>query len=716
MRGKIQKWTRVATEIAPLWLAGIGLLDPVDVRAEGRDSSSAAEVDSLSLRAIPAAKYFLPEVLVIDSYERSLAATRSASQGTLRGEALALRPVRRAGEVLEAVPGVVISQHSGEGKANQYYLRGFNLDHGTDLALRVAGVPVNMPTHGHGQGYADLNFVIPEMVSGIQYRKGTYFAEEGDFASAGAAHFAYRNRFEAPMVKLTGGQNQFQRAFLGASPQVGGGTLLGALELYRNDGPWVHPDKYRRVNGIARWSAGTQTEGFSLSAMGYKGDWNSTDQVPRRAIERGAISRFGAIDRSDGGSSKRFSLSGEYQRLSADAHTKANAYLLDYEMHLFSNFTYFLDDPINGDQFEQADDRTTFGLGASHLRSDRWFGRSVQTTIGFDARNDQIHQVGLYHTVARRRLETIRQDQVAQRSVSPYVQSEWQWAPGLRTLFGLRGELYHFDVEAEREENSGTRDAAMLSPKASLMLGPWNESEIYLNFGQGFHSNDARGSTITVDPSSGEPAERVTPLARATGTEVAVRSGVIDRLNASVSIWNLDLESELLFIGDAGTTEASRPSRRTGVEITGVYTIGSRLSVDGSFAYSRARFRDDDPAGDHIPGAVEGVLAGGISYDAPAGLFGSARLRYFGPRPLIEDDSRRSESSTLVSGELGHRFARGYALVLEGFNLLDSDSSDIDYFYESRLRDEPEDSAIPDIHTHPVEPRMFRLSVQANWN
>lgn len=698
------KWPCLTMSLATL-LLGLGRLAVA--------GSTVPATEATMSDTLPEAKYSVPEVLVLDSYEKSLAVVRSASQGTITAADLELRPVRRAAEVLEAVPGVLISQHSGEGKANQYYLRGFNLDHGTDMSVTLAGVPVNMPTHGHGQGYADLNFAIPELISGIQYRKGTYFAEEGDFASAGAAHISYRNTLDAPIVHLVGGDNLYQRAFLAASPAVGSGRLLGALELYRNDGPWVHPDEYRKVNGILRYSGGSQARGFSVSAMGYKGDWNSTDQVPRRAVRSGEIDRYGAIDRSDGGKTHRYSLSADYQQVNALTATKANAYVLDYEMNLFSNFTYFLDDPVNGDQFEQADDRTTAGLSLSHLRGARWFQRNVKNTIGLQARNDAIHNVGLYHTVKRERIGTTRQDEVTQRSVSPYFQNETAWMEKVRTLIGLRGEFYHFDVNSDLEENSGTRDASMASPKFSLLLGPFERTELFFNFGYGFHSNDARGSTIKVDPGSGEAAERVTPLVRATGSEVAIRTGRWERLDASAALWNLDLESELLFVGDAGTTEAGRPSRRTGLEVNGTYDFGANLRADASFAYSRARFRDEDEAGDRIPGAVEGVIGAGLSYSDPRGPFGSLRARYFGPRPLIEDNSVRSESSTLVSAEAGYRVAGRFVAQLEVLNLLGSKSSDIDYFYDSRLAGEP-DEGVSDIHTHPVEPRALRVSISTD--
>lgn len=279
----------------------------------------------------------------------------SAAEGVVTAKEIDRRPFQRAGEILETVPGVVVSQHSGEGKANQYYLRGFNLDHGTDIAVTAAGVPVNMPTHAHGQGYADANFLIPELISGVQYKKGPYYADEGDFASAGAVNINYVSLLDGPIALVQGGTASFGRALFAASPQVGGGVLLYAIEAGRNNGPWVCPDDFRKLNGVLRFTQGGQSDAFSITAMAYDARWSSTDQIPTRAVSDGMISRFGYVDPTDGGTTARYSLESEWQRSSPATLTQAAAYALKYRLDLYSNFTYFLDDPVNGDQFEQAD-------------------------------------------------------------------------------------------------------------------------------------------------------------------------------------------------------------------------------------------------------------------------------------------------------------------------------------------------------------------------
>jgi hypothetical protein len=642
--------------------------------------------------------------------ENVVGVAQSASQGAITARQLEARPVMRTGEVLETVPGVVISQHSGEGKANQYYLRGFNLDHGTDFSTTVAGLPVNMPTHGHGHGYSDLNFLIPELISGVQYSKGPYFADQGDFATAGAANINYTNTLARPIVRLGGGGQGFGRALVAASTTAGTGTVLGAVEVQHNDGPWHEPDDFQKVNALVRFTQGDALNGFSITGMGYRGTWDSTDQVPRRAIDDGRIGRYGTIDATDGGDSYRYSGSVEWQRTRNNASTKVSAFGLAYDLNLFSNFTYFLDDPVNGDQFRQADHRFVSGAKVTHRRLGQWGSRPVQNVVGVQLRHDAIGNVGLYHTVARQPLETIREDRVGQTSAGGFVQNETQWTPWLRTLAGLRVDGYRFDVTAGEALNSGTDHAGLVSPKGGAVFGPWQGTEFYVNGGFGFHSNDARGATITIDPATGEPAQRVTPLARARGAEVGVRSVRVPHLQSSLSVWTLNLDSELIFVGDAGNTEAGRPSHRYGLEFANYYSPTSWLTLDLDLSLSRARFTDIDPAGDVIPGAVSTVVQGGVTVDSVKNVFGSVRWRYFGPRALIEDDSVRSQATSLVNLEAGYKFSRSLRLAVDVFNALDARHSDIDYFYASRLPGEPA-GGIDDVHLHPTLPRTARLSL-----
>jgi hypothetical protein len=642
--------------------------------------------------------------------ENLVGVAQSASQGAITARQLDARPIMRAGEVLETVPGVVISQHSGEGKANQYYLRGFNLDHGTDFATTVAGMPVNMPTHGHGHGYSDLNFLIPELVSGVQFSKGPYFADQGDFATAGSANINYANGLDQRIVRVQGGDQGFGRALVAVSPRVGAGQLLAGLEVGHNDGPWVRGDNFRKVNGVIRYTRGDAANAWSMTGMAYRARWNSTDQVPARAIQSGLIGRFGNIDPTNGGDTYRYSGSFEWQRTRGNATTKITAYGIGYDLNLYSNFTYFLDDPVNGDQFHQADHRFVSGAKGTYKRIDRWRGFESQNTFGVQLRNDDISPVGLYHTRGRQQLEVTRQDDVLQTSAGAFAQNETAWRPWLRTLAGIRVDGYRFGVEELLPENSGVELAGIASPKGGVVLGPWRGTEWYANAGFGFHSNDARGATITVDPSTGEPADRVTPLARARGAEIGVRTVAVPHLQVSATLWTLSLDSELIFVGDAGTTEAGRPSHRSGVELASYYTPRRWLILDGDLTWSSAHFTDADPAGDQIPGSIETVVSGGVTVDSLHNIYGSLRLRYFGPRALIEDNSVRSKATGLLNAEVGYKLRPNVKIGVDLFNLLDARASDIDYFYPSRLRGEPAEG-IDDIHLHPTLPRTARVSL-----
>jgi outer membrane receptor protein involved in Fe transport len=687
----------------------------VDVTAGGRATVEATLQVALTADVLVTGRRTFRSLTDLDEPVNGLLRLAEAgSTGVVTAQQIEQRPVYRSGEVFEAVPGVVISQHSGEGKANQYYVRGLNIDHGTDLATWVAGAPINMPTHAHGQGYSDNNFLIPELVSGVQYQKGTYSAEEGDFSAAGAINVNYLNVLDRPIAKVEGGPDAFGRVLLAGSSKVGRGHLLYAGEAYHSDGPWQRGDDYRKLNGIVRFSQGDQRNGVSLTLMGYHGRWNSTDQVPRRAVDDGSIDRYGLVDSTDAGETHRHTLSGEWRKSTRAGLTQVEAYAIDYGLDLFSNFTYFLDDPEHGDQFEQKDDRRSFGGSASQRFLSRWFGRDTESVVGFQGRFDRIPTVGLYKTEARRRLATIREDRVEQASGALFFQTSVQWTPRLRSVVGLRGDLFHFSVDSDDPLNSGSRSASIASPKLGLVLGPFKNTEFYANYGWGFHSNDARGSVQTRDPKTGEPALPVDPIVRARGAEVGVRTVAAGRYHGTLALWGLDIASELLFVGDAGTTEASRPSRRLGFEWSNVFELNSWLSVDADLAYSRARFRDADPAGDRIPGAVEGVASAGITAEGTGPLSGALRLRYFGPRPLIEDNSVRSDASTTLNARVTYRLGHRYSLGLDVFNLTDAKVSDIDYFYTSRLPGEPA-AGVDDIHTHPLEPFTVRASFTATF-
>lgn len=638
----------------------------------------------------------------------------AASEGEISQERIASLPLLRPGEVLELVPGMIVSQHSGDGKANQYYLRGFNLDHGTDFSTTVDGVPANMPTHAHGQGYTDLNFLIPELVERVVYRKGPYFADEGDFSSAGAAHIGYFRRLDRGLAQLGIGENGYNRALLAGSPAAGKGNLLYALEVFRNDGPWTVPEDYKKLNGVLKYSQGTRFDGLSLTAMAYDAKWTATDQVPQRAVDAGLISRFGTLDPSTGGKTQRYSLAADWAQQGKDSQTRISGWLLDYRLDLYSNFTYCATDPdpstcVLGDQFKQADRRRAGGFVFNHMIADRWGGFEVENTFGIEGRIDRIRPVGLYATHNRTTLATVREDRVDQRSLAVHGQNHTHWLPWLRTIAGVRADFYRFSVDSSNPLNSGNARDHMVNPKFTAIFGPWRDTELYLNYGRGFHSNDARGATLTVDPVSGVPAEKVTPLIGSRGYELGLRSEPLPGWHTTLALWRLDTASELLFVGDAGITEPSRPGRRHGIEWSNLYVANTWLAFDADLAASKARFRGDDPAGNRIPGAVAFTANLGVTVDDRGPWFGAFRVRHFGPRPLIENNSARSASTTIANLRVGYKIDALTRVTLDLLNLFDRKGSDIDYWYESQLHGEA--APVADIHTHPAEPRTARITL-----
>ena len=578
-----------------LWLA-FGASASVSQAAGKAQPTVRSDDDELSART-------LDEVTVVGRRLNLVGEAISASEGSVGQAELAARPLLRSGDLLEFVPGLVATQHSGSGKANQYFLRGFNLDHGTDFATSVDAMPVNMRTHGHGQGWTDLNFLIPQTVEELSYRKGTYYADVGDFSSSGSARFRVADDVAEGIAELTVGEYGYRRGVLVDSVESGGGDLLYAVELQSFDGPWDDIDEdVEKINLTLRHSKEMGGGRAHLMVMAYDNAWNSQDQIPQRAVNSGLISPFGSIDPSVGGEASRYSVSGGWNGAAFGGELRAELYAIDAYLDLFSNFTYLLGDAVNGDQFEQVDDRRVYGFELSQ----QWQSGRSRWRVGADGRFDDIDSVGLFRTRQRERVSTVREDGVEEDSVGLHVANEFRFNDRLRTYVGLRYDAFDFDVEARSlPENSGEADDAATSLKASVIYQPLDAMELYASYGQGFHSNDARGTTIRLDPSSGGPVDRVDPLVSSDGAELGARLHFSDRLQATVAAWTLRLDSELLFVGDAGNTEAGRPSRRDGVEL-GLYWFGSEnLSAEIEASYTDSKFRDEDPVGDEIPGSVQ---------------------------------------------------------------------------------------------------------------
>lgn len=659
--------------------------------------------DPLDTKADPNATQ-IDHVIVIGRRNDLVGAATSASEGGLDRKDMERRPMLRPGDLVEYVPGVAATQHSGSGKANQYFLRGFNLDHGTDFSQFVDGMPINLRTHGHGQGYTDLNFIIPEMVDGLRYRKGPYYADVGDFSSAGTLSFRLADDLKEGFSQFEAGSFGYGRVVVGDSAKVSDAVLTWGVEAQTYDGSWKDVDEdVGKKNAMLRVSRSIGTGHGYVMALGYDNRWNSPDQIPERAVRSGLIDRLGSLDTTLGGRSSRYSLSAGWFGDLFGGDTVATAYWIDYDMSLWSNFTYFLDDPTGGDQFKQFDERQVMGFNLAST----WDLEAWKFSAGLEGRRDDIARVGLSRTQDRRFVSAVRDDSVDERSLGVWAQGEWKPVDALRLNLGARYDDYDFEVDALQPENSGQAGDGIGSLKAGAAWKVDEGVELYANWGQGFHSNDARGTTIALDPVSGDPADPVTPLVRSTGSELGLRWFVPDRWQMTLAVWQLELDSELLFVGDAGNTEASRPSERHGVELGWSVFAGERSQLALEASYTRARFADRDPAGRDIPGAVPLVLSAEWIADWSNGWYSSVRARHLSRYPLIEDDSVSSDGSTLVNAAIGKRWGR-WSVELDLLNALDSKDHDIDYFYASRLPGEPADG-VEDVHYHVFEPRSLRL-------
>ena len=659
------------------------------------------------------------QVDVTGHYVNGVGTSDAASQGTVRGERLTDLPLLRPGEVLETVPGLVVTQHSGDGKANQYFLRGYNLDHGTDFATFIDGVPANMPTNAHGQGYTDLNFLIPELVDRIDYRKGPYFAQDGDFASAGSARIQYRDRLDAGLLSLTGGAHGYGRLLLAGSPMLaglngaGGPRLLAAAEVVGDDGPWTTPEGMRKFNGVLRLSDGDRSRGWSVDALASRAHWTSTDQVPETLIDTGVIGRYDAVDPTDGGRSARAVVDAEWHAHDASGYTLASAYAAHNELTLWSDFTYYEVDTTRGDQFKQQESRNYVGGQLARGWQHGLFGVDSTTEVGLQVRHDH-NDVGLFHSQDRVVFATTSNDRVQETATGLYLQNTTAWTPWLRSLLGVRGDDVRVRVDAlQTPANSGHRDADRLSPKLALVLGPWSRTEFFVNAGRGFHTNDARGVTAKVDPVTGDAVGGVPAIVPSKGAEIGLRTEIVPGLQSSLALWRLDSDSELTYAADAGTTEANGASKRHGIEWNNHLVLNRWLLVDADMAWTHARYADANANGDpgnDIPNAVGRVGLFAVTVHELGPWSGGLVTRYIGAYPLSQDGSLRNPSSVVSNLQVRRTITPRVAVTLDVLNLFDRKFWDIAYEQDYRVK--PGDDIVPEgVTVHPGEPRELRLSL-----
>ncbi len=649
--------------------------------------------------------------------------TQSASEGVIGQERIKNRALSRVGEIVELIPGMIATQHSGDGKANQYFLRGFNLDHGTDFATFVDGVPINLPSHAHGQGYMDLNGLIPEMIDNIKYGKGPYYADQGDFSAAGHAKMTTLNSLPQGFAKFTGGSFNFYRGVAANSNKIGNGDLLYAIDVNTYDGPWALSGDSLKTNGMLKYSLDKGDWGMSIGAKMYHANWRPTNQIPLFAVNSGLINRFGNIDPTDNGRTDRYTLDGNWWLNGKDYRRESSFYLVKYDIDLTSNFSGYANNNLlpdgapASDQINQTESRVYFGGKAQQS----WFNKigsfDMTNTMGVQVRNDFNH-VFLNNSNRGTVYHNVSNDHVTVTSFGVYLQNQTQWLPKLKTIAGLRGDVFNFDVQSIAvPQNSGSKTDSIVSPKMSIVLGPWNNSEIYLNAGEGYHSNDARGVTATVN--NNQPQIAAPGLVRAKGAEVGFRTEAIKGLNSTFALWYLHSDSELVFRGDSGTTEATGPSTRYGIEWANFYKPTKFLTLDGDFSLTHARYDNaelnqasDDTNqayGFRVPNAIGRTLSAGATLNLPRNLFATIRLRHFGNVTVDTNNPVTPYSTTTVNLSTGYELIRKFKIQFDILNLLGSRNNDIAYYYgyQTSTAATPKDGLV----FHPIEPRMLRASL-----
>jgi outer membrane receptor protein involved in Fe transport len=637
----------------------------------------------------------------------------TASEGIIVNEELQLTPAFRVGQLLETVPGLQVTSHSGEGKANQYLLRGYNLDHGTDLATFVDEMPVNQPSHAHGQGYTDLNFLIPELATNVTYTKGPYYANQGDFSTVGSVHINYLNTL-APQISLTGGTLGYQRLFAGGSVGFGGGDFLGALELQHYDGPWVNPDDLRKINAVMRYSVGDDIDGFSLTAMEYHGTWNSTTDQPERAIDVGLISRYGSLDPTDGGEAQRTSLTAQLFKPVAEGELRANAYVFGNHLTLWNNFTHFLVDSVHGDQEEQHEDRTAIGGSMSYSHAAPIFDLQNEVTAGVATRNDFIDVLRLptedriVIPATDHPLNFSEIDHVRLNSFSAYLQTTTHWTDWFRSVLGLR---YDTQYGSDQGTNMGTASGHLFAPKGSLIFRPVEATEFYLSAGRGFHSDDLRGVTAAQNEHiAGAPL-----IARQSGQEIGVRQQFTHTFTMTAAFYTLHAESETTYDPDAGMDIAGPGSRRRGYEVNLTYQALQWLEFYGSYSGNHARYTapyDDGTGhvGEYLPNAPFATGSFNVYVKDLGAWSGSLGYRYLSSYPLSSDDTVQGHGYGIWSADAHYLIGSGWSVGLGLYNLANKKADAAEFWYIDRLRGEPI-AGTADVHIHPLEGRSGRLTI-----
>jgi outer membrane receptor protein involved in Fe transport len=702
-------------------------------------STSAA---AQSARAEPSSSVEVDSVVVTASRRDLIGAAITASQGSVTRQEIELRPIYRIGQLYESVTGLVVTVHSGEGKANQYLMRGFNLDHGTDFASFVDGMPVNRPTNTHGQGYSDQNFLMPEIVEGLDYTKGPYYAAVGDFGAVGSAHVHLTDDL-ANQVSASVGTLDDEELFAGGTWHLDSDDRVwGVIDYGHLNGPWNPPSNFNKINLAGRYSHGTDVDGYSITGMYYQSAGRLETDQSVYAIADGLIGRYGTLDPSDGSRSERYSVSGHYGATGDQWRFSANLYAIHSTMTLYNDFTHYLFDQVNGDQEQQDETRDTFG-GDVALALIHDFGSiDTETTFGVQERYDGVH-LDRRHTRDRVVLDYCELVNVAGTAATPYaavggdcsadrvqlndlglyIRNTTHWTPWLRTVLGLREEDYAADDHSLTLGVTDQGSQTLFQPKGSLVLGPWLKTELYISAGRGFHSNDVRGVFETVPLEGIQNLGIKTPfMSPATGEEVGLRTDTIPRVQAQVAVFQEDFTSELAYDQDQGEDQASAPSRRQGVEVSAEYRPFQWIELNTDLAVAKARYVGSlaelatyGLSGPYIANAPSFIGSLGVLVDNLGPWYGGLQWRDLGPYPVAENGAQypRDKGYSEVNVDIGRRVSRRLKVQVSIYNLFNTQADAAAYYYTSRLVPSGPEVTGPQIH--PLEPISARVEATATF-
>ena len=617
-------------------------------------------------------------------------------------------PVNSSQDVLRKIPGLFIGQHAGGGKAEQMFLRGFDIDHGTDINITADGLPVNMVSHAHGQGYADLHFVIPETIDKIDFGKGPYYESKGNFTTAGYIDFMTKQKLQYSSIKLEAGQfNTYRVLGMFNLLEKNKHNAYIATEFLSTDGPFESPQNFNRINLFGKYTgfvSNTDKIGFTISHFNSK--WDASGQIPQRAVDSGYISRFGAIDDTEGGYTARSNALINYDRIIDEKSTiKSYVYLSKYDFELYSNFTFFLEDPINGDQIRQKENRTIYGLNSEYNRSFTKGTLKGSWQAGISLRNDQSKDNELSHTLNRS--ETLEQRQLGdinETNIGAYLGTtidinKWTINPSIRVdYFDFQYNDKLIPVYETQEETK-----AIVSPKLNFLYNHSRELQLYLKTGKGFHSNDTR---VVV----AEEGEKILPAAY--GFDVGFIWKPTPKMLLNTAYWYLYLEQEFVYVGDAAIVEPSGKTRRQGIDLSYRYQPIPWLFWNFDVNYTYARAIDEPEGEDYIPLAPDFTLVSGLNFLFKSGLYGSVNVRHLADRPANEDNSIVAKGYTVTDLNAGYKWNK-ISLGIQIQNLFNTEWNETQFATLSRLKNEAE--PVEEIHFTPGTPFFMKAMIQYDF-